>query len=68
MIEAVYPDIRAAVANRIRAVLGTAVGGVVAPPMARLFELILPPIIGLPRPENLRPIDGPRRADQGRSC
>ena len=51
-----YSDIGTAIDNRIRAVLGPAVGGVVAQPVAYLFELLLPPFVGA-RPADLRPID-----------
>ncbi len=54
VLESVYPDIRTAVANRIRAVLGPA--GFVADPLADFFDLVLPPVLGL-RPADLRPID-----------
>jgi uncharacterized protein len=56
VLESVYSDIDTAIANRIRAVLGPALGGVVARPMAFLFELVLPPFLGT-RPADLRPID-----------
>ncbi|MGA7486977.1 MAG: alpha/beta fold hydrolase [Xanthobacteraceae bacterium] len=60
VIEAVYPEIGSAVSNRIRSVLasvvGPAAGGLVARPLARLFELLLPPFVGV-APGDLRPID-----------
>lgn len=56
VLEAVYPDIGAATANRIRAVLGWPIGTLVARPLARLFELVLPPILGVASAQ-LRPID-----------
>jgi fermentation-respiration switch protein FrsA (DUF1100 family) len=56
VLESVYSDIGVAIVNRIRAVLGPVLGGVVARPMARLFELVLPPFLGM-RPADLRPID-----------
>jgi fermentation-respiration switch protein FrsA (DUF1100 family) len=56
VLEAVYSSIGTAIDNRIRAVLGAAVGGVVAPPTAYLFELLLPPFVAA-RPADLRPID-----------
>jgi fermentation-respiration switch protein FrsA (DUF1100 family) len=56
VLESVYPDIGAATANRIRAVLGWPVGAIVARPLTRLFELLLPPILGV-APAKLRPID-----------
>ena len=56
VLEAVYPDIQAAIDNRVRVVLGQALGGIVGPPIARLFILLLPPILGTD-PTVLRPID-----------
>src|SRR5258706_415406 len=56
VLEAVYSDIGTAIDNRIRAVVGAAVGGVVGQPVAYLFELLLPPFVGA-RPADLRPID-----------
>jgi uncharacterized protein len=56
VLEAVFPDIDAAVANRMRAVLGRMIGNVVAPPLTQLFMLVLPPVLGL-WPDDLRPID-----------
>jgi uncharacterized protein len=55
VLEAVYPDIGAATANRIRAVLGP-IGAVVASPVAALFKLLLPPFLGVSAAD-LRPID-----------
>jgi fermentation-respiration switch protein FrsA (DUF1100 family) len=57
VLEAVYTDIGTAVANRIRSVLGWHLGGeILARPLGRLFELLLPPFLGV-RPADLRPID-----------
>ena len=56
VLESVYPEIGTAVANRIRVVLGPALGAVMARPLARLFELLLPPVLDL-SPADLRPID-----------
>jgi fermentation-respiration switch protein FrsA (DUF1100 family) len=60
VLEAVYPTIDAAVANRIAVVLGPIAGPVVAPPiargLARLLVLLLPPILGV-EADALRPID-----------
>lgn len=56
VLEAVYPDIDAATANRISAVLGEPLGGIVSRPVARLFELLVAPILGV-APSDLRPID-----------
>jgi fermentation-respiration switch protein FrsA (DUF1100 family) len=55
VLESVYPDIAAATANRIHAVLGSALGALLAPALARSFELILPPVLGL-RVQDLQPI------------
>jgi fermentation-respiration switch protein FrsA (DUF1100 family) len=55
VVESVYPEIGSAIANRIRATLPI-VGGAVARPLAWLFQLLLPPIIGV-GPADLRPID-----------
>ena len=55
VLESVYPDIEAALANRLRAALGTA-GPVAAPLLAPLFNLLLPPVLGV-RPAELRPVD-----------
>jgi pimeloyl-ACP methyl ester carboxylesterase len=56
VLESVYSEIGRATANRIRVVLGQALGGVVAEPAARLMELLLAPILDV-RPSDLRPID-----------
>jgi fermentation-respiration switch protein FrsA (DUF1100 family) len=56
VLESVYPEIGSAIANRIRVVLGPVVGGLAAPPVAWLFETILPPFLGT-HPKDLRPID-----------
>jgi fermentation-respiration switch protein FrsA (DUF1100 family) len=56
VLEAVYPDIGTATANRIRAVLGRPIGTLVAKPLTRLFEFLLRPILGV-APDKLRPID-----------
>ncbi len=55
VLESVYSEIGTAIANRIRAVLPIA-GAAVARPLAWLFEVLLPPVIGV-RPADLRPID-----------
>jgi uncharacterized protein len=55
VLEAVYPDIGAATANRIRAVLGP-VASVVASPVTALFEGLLPPFLSVTAAD-LRPID-----------
>ena len=56
VLEAVYPDIGAATENRIRSVLGAPIGALVAPPLTHVFELLMPPILGI-APAELRPID-----------
>ncbi len=56
VLESVYSEIGTAVANRIRVVLGPTIGAVVAPPTAWLFEIVLPPFLGV-LPAELRPID-----------
>ena len=56
VLESVYPDIDAALANRLRAALGGIVGPVAAPVLGPLFKLLLPPILGV-RPAELRPVD-----------
>ena len=56
VLESVYPDIDAALANRLRAGLGPVAGPVLAPLLAPAFKLLLPPILGV-RPDELRPID-----------
>ena len=54
--ESVYPDIDAALANRLRAGLGRVAGPLVTPLLAPIFETLLPPILGV-TPDELRPID-----------
>ena len=56
VLESVYPDIDAALANRLRAALGGIVGPVAVPVLGPLFKLLLPPILGV-RPAELRPVD-----------
>jgi len=56
VLEGVYPDIGAATANRISAVLGMRLGALVSKPLARLLELLMAPILGV-APADLRPID-----------
>jgi fermentation-respiration switch protein FrsA (DUF1100 family) len=56
VIESVYPEIHAAIANRIRATLGARLGAVLAPPLTKLFMGLLPPVLGID-PATLRPID-----------
>lgn len=56
VLESVYPDIGSAIANRVRVVLGPIVGGLAMRPAAWLFEMVLPPFLGV-HPADLRPID-----------
>jgi len=56
VIESVYPDIHAAIANRIRTTLGARLGAVLTPPLVGLFMGLLPPVLGID-PARLRPID-----------
>lgn len=56
VLESVYPDIDAALANRLRAALGGIVGPLATPVLAPLFKLLLPPILGV-QPAELRPVD-----------
>lgn len=56
VLEAVYPDIGAATANRISVVLGKRIGALASPPLARLFQILMSPILGV-MPADLRPID-----------
>jgi len=56
VLEAVYPVIDAALANRLEVVLGSLAGPLIAPGLAQLFVLLLPPVLGV-RPDALRPID-----------
>ena len=56
VLESVYPDIDAALANRLRSHLGPVVGAVAAPVLTRLFEVLLPPLLGA-GPSDLRPVD-----------
>lgn len=56
VLESVYPDIDAALSNRLRAGLGRIAGPLLTPLLAPVFELLLPPILGV-TPDELRPID-----------
>jgi fermentation-respiration switch protein FrsA (DUF1100 family) len=56
VLESVYSDIAPAITNRLRAVLGPGLGRIVAPTLEYLFELLLPPVLGVNR-NDLRPID-----------
>lgn len=56
VLESVYPDIAAALGNRLRVALGPAAGPVLAPLLVPAFELLLPPVLGV-RPDELRPAD-----------
>ena len=56
VLESVYPDIDAALANRLRAGLGPVAGPLFTPLLVPAFKLLLPPILGV-RADELRPID-----------
>ena len=57
VLESVYTDIGTAVAHRIRSVLGWHLGGgILARPLGRLFEFLLPPFLGV-GPSDLQPIE-----------
>jgi uncharacterized protein len=56
VLESVYPDIGSAIANRMRVVLGRHLGALLARPLANLFQVLLPPVLGV-KPTDLRPID-----------
>ena len=56
VLESVYPDIDATLANRLRAGLGLIAGPLLTPVLAPIFERLLPPILGV-TPDELRPID-----------
>jgi uncharacterized protein len=56
VLESVYPDINAALANRLRASLGPIAGRVFTPLLTPMFETLLPPILGI-QLGDLRPID-----------
>ena len=56
VLESVYPDIDAALANRLRAVLGPGIGATLVPILVPAFETLLPPVLGV-APAELRPID-----------
>ena len=56
VLESVYSDIKPAITNRIRAVVGVFLGDIVAPPLELAFELLLPPVLGVTA-DDLRPID-----------
>ncbi|WP_158932356.1 alpha/beta hydrolase [Acidisphaera sp. S103] len=56
VLESVYPDIDAALSNRLRANLGGVLGPLFTPVLTPVFEWLLPPILGV-APNELRPID-----------
>lgn len=56
VLESVYPDIDAALANRLQTGLGRIAGPLLAPLLTPVFDGLLPPLLGV-RPEELRPID-----------
>jgi fermentation-respiration switch protein FrsA (DUF1100 family) len=56
VLESVFPDINAALSNRLRAALGPVLGSLFTPLLTPLFQQLLPPILGV-RLEDLRPVD-----------
>jgi fermentation-respiration switch protein FrsA (DUF1100 family) len=56
VLESVYPDIDAALANRLRAGLGPVAGRVFTPVLVPLFTWLLPPVLGV-TPAELRPVE-----------
>ncbi|MSP03416.1 MAG: alpha/beta hydrolase [Acetobacteraceae bacterium] len=56
VLESVYPDIDAALSNRLRFHLGPVIGAVFVPILTPLFKWLLPPILGV-GPGDLRPLD-----------
>lgn len=56
VLEAVYPDIDAALSNRLRVNLGRFAGPLFTPLLTPAFKLLLPPVLGA-TPRELRPID-----------
>ena len=56
VLESVYPDIDAALTDRLRASLGPVLGTLFTPLLTPLFETLLPPILGVTL-DDLRPID-----------
>ena len=56
VLESVYTNIAPAITNRLRAVLGPSLGRILAPALEYLFELLLPPVLGV-NANDLRPID-----------
>ena len=56
VLESVYPSIDAALANRLRAGLGSVAGPLLTPLLAPAFKLLLPPVLGV-TPAELRPVD-----------
>src|SRR5580658_2619579 len=62
VLESVYPDIDAALSNRLRVNLGRIAGPLLTPLLTPTFKLLLPPIIGA-APSELRPIDNIRKVN-----
>jgi uncharacterized protein len=56
VLESVFPDIDAALANRLRAGIGPVLGRVFTPLLTPLFKILLPPVLGV-KLEDLRPVD-----------
>lgn len=56
VLESVFPDIDAALTNRLHRRFGPVWGPLVTPVLAPLLMLLMPPILGV-RPEALRPVE-----------
>lgn len=57
VLESVFPDIGAALANRLRVALGPILGRAAVPVLVPVFMALMPPVLGV-TPTDLRPIDG----------
>ena len=56
VLESVFPDIAAALSNRLRVGLGPIAGPLLTPILTPAFMLLMPPVLGV-TPAQLRPID-----------
>ena len=56
VLESVFPDIVAALSNRLRVGLGPIIGPVATPVLTPVFMHVMPPVLGV-TPTQLRPID-----------
>lgn len=56
VLESVYPDIAAALTNRLRVGLGPLAGPVFTPVLTSLFQKLMPPLLNV-QPDDLRPVD-----------